>query len=355
MVLASGPSSIPHPDCHTLSLFPQNTLDSHAPPSSAGAHGPSHALNQRRSLSLMRKPLRSSPLSGPVLSSDGTHEEEKLKIRRLLSTPNLHSRACSEPHPPLPLLPLPTPTRVSKCLTRHMSLLELFKRPLGKKAHPSLPAPPSSVAPASSFDRSIIHAPLPPLPLFRPPPSKCPRVCACSQSSPTASISMTDPPFALPNFPRAHTAPPSCRRAPTLPLSLETNAGVPSCDSAARRCRNDSEDSWLTATPYGTTPRFSRMGLAAPSIVLPVPARAPRRNTLRGEGAASFSQVPYSVARQVFSGTTAAARSPQRDPRRRAQCPSWVRRASSLLRETIARMMRWTLPSFPRATATSTT
>ncbi|KAF7370273.1 hypothetical protein MSAN_00658600 [Mycena sanguinolenta] len=196
-----------------------------------------------------------------------------------------HTPESPPPLSPLPLFPTPPRVSVSKRLSRRKSLLELTKLPLGPKAHPPLPAPPSS---APLFGPSIIHGPLPPLPRSAPSPSKHPHSRTHSQS---LGISMMDlPQFAAPNFPRAHTAPSSGRRGPTLPQTPD--ASVPSHEPVVRHYRNDSEDNWLTATPYGTTPRFSRLGLAAPGVVLPISARASRRKSLRGEGGKRISLGP---------------------------------------------------------------
>ncbi|KAF8216942.1 hypothetical protein K438DRAFT_1798050 [Mycena galopus ATCC 62051] len=289
MMLASGsPSSGSLLDCHIPAPFAQNTLSSLREFDHARASVSAHELYRRHSLSLMRKPLRSSPLAGPVISSE---EEEIPKTRRAraLSTPNLHSRTRSEPSPLPSLAPLPpllTPPRLVERLSKHASLLELVKRPLVKKAQPSLPASPSRAPSAGCVGPSIIHTPLPPLPLSPPSPSGRQHVRARSRSLTASMSGLSTPSFGLSSLPRAHTAP----RAPTLP-SPKTTAGIASHGPAVGHYRNDSEDNWLTATPYVTTPRFSRLGLAAPSVVLPVPARAARRKVLRGEGGKRVSLV----------------------------------------------------------------
>ncbi|KAJ7140288.1 hypothetical protein C8R43DRAFT_594394 [Mycena crocata] len=291
MMLASGPSSLrPLPRRHSLTPLTQHTLPSasefnHVRRSSESASPPSRALDRRHSVSLMRKPLRSSPLAGPALSSEGTSDDDTPVSRPgpMSSAPNLHSvsRPPSPPPPPVPSLP-PTPKRLSK----RASLIELVKRPLASKTPPPplpLPSPPTNTG---STGPSIIHT-LPPA----PPLSPHRRARSRSRGSISASISMTDLsasfPLPPPTFPRALTAPSTSRRTSTHPLPT-TKAATSVYGSAAT---NESGDNWLTSTSYGTTPRFSRLDLAAPNVVLPVSARESRRRSIRGEGGKRVSLV----------------------------------------------------------------
>ncbi|KAG5653716.1 hypothetical protein H0H81_011121 [Sphagnurus paluster] len=58
----------------------------------------------------------------------------------------------------------------------------------------------------------------------------------------------------------------------------------PSFDSGYTPSASTSQDpskNWMTTNMYETTPRFSRLGMSAPNVVLPVSAREYRRNTIK--------------------------------------------------------------------------
>ncbi|KAJ7509754.1 hypothetical protein B0H11DRAFT_2184275 [Mycena galericulata] len=244
-------------------------------------------------LNLMRKPLRSSPLAGPALSSE-IEEEPTIRPPRVSSTPDLHSRARSDPPPPPPPIPaLDSPSPLSEGLCRQESLIEMDKRlPVLKTPPPPMPLPLPFPSAKPSNGIKMIHTPLPP-----PPPSPPHHTRARSRGSMSASISMTDPstsfPLPPPSFPRALTAPSIGRRSSTLWLS-RTAYGTPFPSKGAPP--TDEEENWLTATPFGTTPRFSRLSLASPNVVLPVSARHSRQQSMRGAGGKRVSLVPASVA-----------------------------------------------------------
>ncbi|KAK0500037.1 hypothetical protein EDD18DRAFT_811842 [Armillaria luteobubalina] len=63
----------------------------------------------------------------------------------------------------------------------------------------------------------------------------------------------------VPHFPRAYTS----KSTPSSPSSSYTS--LP-------------DQSWLTANPYLTTPKFSRLSLASPNVVMPVSAKERRRS-----------------------------------------------------------------------------
>ncbi|KAJ7181001.1 hypothetical protein C8R46DRAFT_596510 [Mycena filopes] len=246
----------------------------------SGAHTDSSVLNTR-------KPLRSSPLAGPALSSsEGAPDDERAAIRRVrrLSTPNLRPLARADTPPPIPpLLTSPAVKRPSK----RVSFIELVKRPLGHKPQPPpLPLPsPLSISIARS---SINHTPpSPPLPSpRRRSHARSPSSMAASMSSPDLSIFSISPP----NFPRALTAPPS-RRTSTIPLpSAHTrDPSVPVYGVTASRSGLLSDDTWLAAMPYDSIPRFSRHSLTASNVVFPVSASDARRKSFRGEGGQRIS------------------------------------------------------------------
>ncbi|KAJ7312373.1 hypothetical protein DFH08DRAFT_1044366, partial [Mycena albidolilacea] len=348
MMLPLGPSSSTSlPRRHSVTPLTQHNLSSanrfgEEGPSIPSAHGPFPALNRRHSLNLMRKPLRSSPLAGPALSSDGFHEAERPKTPRVrvLSTPNLHSRTRSDPAPPVPISP-----PVSKRLSRRASLLEIVKRPFEQK-RPPLPAPPFSAPPAGGFP-SIVYTPLP------PPPLSSHHERARSRST---SMSTTDSYTACSapaSFPRAYTAASSCQ--PTLPV-MKPNADMPAVYGSGHY-KNDSEDNWLTTTPYGITPRFSRLGLTAPSVVLPVSARASRRKSLRGGGGQRVSLAPVMPPRQsnLKTNTRPEPVTPPRSSSLTQTSPVSSSTPSLLTRRRSSRSFSSERPSTPSATSISGT
>ncbi|KAJ7742865.1 hypothetical protein B0H16DRAFT_1562601 [Mycena metata] len=284
MMLASGLSSSRSPPRrHSLTPFPESSLSSAHESESvrpgASTDPPVPVLHRRHSLVLTRKPLRSSPLAGPALSSE---EEEAVAIRRIRrsSTPNLPSLVRSDPPPPIP--PLPT-SSASKRLSKRASFIELVKRPLGQKHKPPpLPLVPSpyTTSPTSPGSAGSSFAHTPPSP---PPPSPRRRSHARSPSSMTASMSSPDVSTVSipPNFPRALTAPSSSRRTSTIPLPSpnirdpsDTVYGV-----TAFRSGLLSDENWLAAMDYDTIPRFSRLSLATSNVVLPISARDARRKS----------------------------------------------------------------------------
>ncbi|KAJ7812012.1 hypothetical protein B0H14DRAFT_2858352 [Mycena olivaceomarginata] len=301
MMLPPGPSVTPLTQ-HILSSANRFGEEGSSIPS---AHGPFPALNRRHSLNLMRKPLRSSPLAGPALSSDGFHEVERPKTPRVrvLSTPNLHSRTRWDPAPPVPISP-----------------------PVSK---------PSS-----------IHR-------YPPPPLSSHHGRARSRST---SMSTTDSYTACSapaSFPRAYTAASSCQRTSTLPV-LKANADMPAVYGSGHY-KNDSEDNWLTATPYGTTPRFSRLGLTAPGVVLP--ARASRRKSLRGGGGQRVSVEPVMPPRQssLKTNTRPEPVTPPRSSSLIQTSPVPSSTPSLLTRRRSSRSFSSEGPSTPSATSISGT
>ncbi|KAJ7022088.1 hypothetical protein C8F04DRAFT_1138964 [Mycena alexandri] len=297
-MLASGLFSSRSPlRRHSLTHLPESSLSSvHAlelARPSASTDSPVSVLHRRHSLILTRKPLRSSPLAGPALSSEGNPEEEAVAIRRIRrsSTPNLPSLVRPDPPPPIP--PLPT-SSASKRLSKRASFIELVKRPLGQKhAPPPLPLvpPPYATSPTSpsSAGSSIIRTPPSP-----PPPSprrrshvRSPSAMIAPMSTPDVSSTFSIPP----NFPRALTGPSSSRRTSTIPLpsANTSDPSDPIYGVTTSRSGLLSDENWLTAMPYETIPRFSRLSLAASNVVLPISARDARRKSMRGVGGKRIS------------------------------------------------------------------
>ncbi|KAF7300286.1 hypothetical protein MKEN_01352700 [Mycena kentingensis (nom. inval.)] len=264
-------------------------------PSSSSTHadGTDPFSDRRHSLGLMRKPLRSSPLAGPAVSESHAEPVPLRTLGRMLSFPNL--RAPSKQ----------TEAAKASTLTKRPSLIEIVKRPRRSNTLSS-PAPPLPTSPLVSPPpatgerkgyRAKPPAPLrlhsaPTIPIIAvPPPSPRHHARARSRSyidpcpSPITPTATDLSAFPLPpsNFPIALTTP-SSRRPATFPTPPSSSA--PSFSSLLGsdvRVDGDSSGSWLTSLG-GDTPRFSRLGLAAPTVILPVSAKQAKRRSLRGQG-----------------------------------------------------------------------
>ncbi|KAJ6481264.1 hypothetical protein C8R47DRAFT_1218436 [Mycena vitilis] len=222
-----------------------------------------------------------------------------------------HSEAVSpapsdSPPPPLPILPSPPV-------------------PNGLSGRASLELPPSFHR--HSPESATFHAELPSPSLT--PPSPSPRRHARTRSrsfiaAPIPASRGTSPP---PNFPRALTATPSPSRCRTSVVPLIISNPAVTFDSW-----NDSEDNCLTSTPDSSTPRFSRLGMAASNVVLPVPARAYQRPSLRGEGGRGVALFPTLIhaATDALCATT-----PNLSPSLSSEEPASPRTVSSFGAESV--------------------
>ncbi|KAE9408683.1 hypothetical protein BT96DRAFT_913818 [Gymnopus androsaceus JB14] len=192
----------------------------------------------------IRRPLRSSPLAGPAMSSEGLvvldegHQQGKPKPSRISSTPDLPSVSSdltmnsTDPIPPLPSAHyLGTVTR-SKFNERK-----------------SLP---------SGFLSSTSFTP------FKSP------------SAPSLPIPVTPPPSPTKASPR----PPSRESTKSLPASTHTTV-PPNFPRALHRNSSPvvNTGNWLTTNTHGETPRFSRFSMAS-NVVMPVSAKEHRRKSL---------------------------------------------------------------------------
>jgi len=216
-------------------------------------------LDPRRSLVGVCKPLRSSPLAGSVLQADETiaevKETPKLKPSRIVSTPDFASilipppiAKCSRPRTAegsqdisLTSAPQPTsPDTIKESAVSHA----FFSGNLAKQASTHLGRSASSAQ--SSFSAF-------PTPVVCPPMSK-------AGSTPHLRAAFRSPHTKCPTTP------------PSLSSSKKSSAG---CLSSAH-C-NSGDNSWFIANPYEITPKFTRLGLASPHVVLPLCAKEHRR------------------------------------------------------------------------------
>jgi len=225
-------------------------------------------MNRRHSANpTARRPLRSSPLAGPALSSEGFAFGDDIaqpKPSRMSSTPELGSLSLQPPSlnrsrrpsshqglapvsaPPSPSLQgltLSGTTDVSK----RASFLSLGrnKSKRQKKSRPHTEGPP---------------VPSPPVPEW-----------ALQQISPIHILRTN-------STTESETSTPTCGRAQSRHNLVDpTNHLFPPPHNLPRASSHDSTENWLTTNTYDTTPRFSRLGLASTNVVLPVSVREHRR------------------------------------------------------------------------------
>ncbi|KAK7062793.1 hypothetical protein VNI00_000283 [Paramarasmius palmivorus] len=203
------------------------------------------------------RPLRSSPLAGPSISSEGAIQEgsERPRPLRISSTPNLRSSVSNSSDIP----PLFANSKVQS-------------QELAMKAKPK-PKPPRK------------------------------------QSAPPAFI-----PVAMPSSVNPPTRPPRSKfRDSTRTIVIPSPAADPPQFSRPRHRPSKSVPSvnWLTSNTFDEVPRFTRLGLSAPHVVLPMSAKKAhkRGNSLQCSQTESRSQssalhVLFPVNRKRVSDAT---------------------------------------------------
>lgn len=261
------------------------------------------------------RPLRSSPLAGPALRVDEAIEEvdERRNQRsdlprpsRVLSTPNLAT-----------LLTLPVPLRNERPKTA--------ESPQEGFSHLSISSPPAkpSKCSLSLFSQRRNSETAPQL----QPPSSPPLL----QSRSTSSLSLSSSSAKLGNVRNVRcnsnekepwVARPAASRRP------QTAHGYPSvqhrpittipekqldqeCAVAPAGSRGPQDNSWFTANTYDVTPKFSRLGLAASGVVLPVSAKEHKRLSRPSSRSSMSSSAPAPGAlRQIDSASGLSLPSP---------------------------------------------
>ncbi|KAJ7066331.1 hypothetical protein C8F01DRAFT_698013 [Mycena amicta] len=254
------------------------------PPSQTSSFGAGDdelvARKRRHSLGLMRKPLRSSPLAGPALCDEELQAQAPLPSpTRMVSSPNLRS--------------LSTQYDPNRKLSRSASILQLVRRPLRSNTMPASPPP---AVPATKHEPSYKAKPPPPLrlnsapvmPTLPSPPPPSPRHHARGRSRSYTMMAPHTPdlaafPLPPPTFPFPLNKLSSSQR-PSLPTSTSFSSLLGQDGDTTHIVDSDTGDSWLTSLPFQDTPSFSRLGLSAPTLVLPIPAKSANRKSLRGEG-----------------------------------------------------------------------
>ncbi|KAL1746572.1 hypothetical protein HDZ31DRAFT_33859 [Schizophyllum fasciatum] len=259
-------------------------------------HAPSPGLppqpsNRRHSTMNPRRPLRSSPLAGPALSSEGAVDDdtdaETIRARpsRISSTPEFSQRPPALLYPPSrrdsmrtvfntnasdipPVPPLPAnltqtaPSPESTPPSRRASILSV-KSLIRKKSKASVPSraahPPSSSVPQH----------------YAIPPSTAPDPRANKNDTAGVGRLRTRSVASLPDRVRP--------RGPDRRLGSEADVTARRAPAATRAPQ---DASWLTQNTYADTPRFTRLGLGS-GVVMPVPAKKARRVS-RAPSAASM-------------------------------------------------------------------
>ncbi|KAK0205160.1 hypothetical protein DFS33DRAFT_1326148 [Desarmillaria ectypa] len=161
-----------------------------------------------------RRPLRSSPLAGPSFNLSPDGRLELSPLDAAKAKPNRISS---------------TPDLPSLNVAHHLQSPKRISTPPVIPFRSSLPSPPPSPHNASHRSKSRDSF----------------------VSLPTHTQ--------VPHFPRVYTS----KSTPSLPSSSYTS--LP-------------DQSWLTTNPYITTPKFSRLSLASPNVVMPVSAKERRRS-----------------------------------------------------------------------------
>ncbi|KAF8994905.1 hypothetical protein BDQ17DRAFT_1430770 [Cyathus striatus] len=222
------------------------------------------------------KPLRSSPLAGPALSSEGS------TLKPPTSLDDRLSRVSS--HPDLALLTPPPPVRHA----RPKSSQGFETSEAGPSRAPTSPVIDAAALPDSPSRHSFflglekrrskclsVSSPL------EVPPVACPPVpeWALQQRS-THIKSQRRPRSSHADLERNRFTQPRPMSTHGYPIPNGSTSSltvpVPSLPHASSP-RESSGGSWLTTNSYDTTPRFSRLGLASSNVVLPVSAREHKR------------------------------------------------------------------------------
>ncbi|KAF5384189.1 hypothetical protein D9615_003120 [Tricholomella constricta] len=201
-----------------------------------------------------RRPKRSSPLAGPAFSNPSVINFQADNDSR--QAEELSPIYISPPNPPPRTY---SPKKAVKGLVRFSATppLELFHTPLDTSFLPSKRS--SLRKPHDSPSSAPPDAPLPPTPAkdLLELPYRGRSYLASSQ--PTASTSTLRPIINRP-----------ARDSDVTPSLINTRR-------ASISVSKDPAKNWMTTNTYETTPRFSRLGISASTVVLPVSAREYKR------------------------------------------------------------------------------
>lgn len=257
-------------------------------------------IPDRRSFVGVCKPLRSSPLAGSVFQADETtaevKETTKLKPSRIVSTPDFAS------------IPIPPP------VAKH-------SRPRTAEGSQNifLTSVPRPTSPDTVKESAVSHA------FYSGNSAKQASThLGRSTSSAQSSFSAFPTPAVCPPTRKAGSTPHlraafrnPCTMSPTTPAPLLSSKkpSVGRSSSIHRNSGGDSGDSsWLIANPYEVTPKFTRLGLASPHVVLPLCAREHRhlaRQNSNSSVKTSTTRISRVRSTDSSSGTSLSSHSQQ--------------------------------------------
>ncbi|KAI0768333.1 hypothetical protein BD413DRAFT_565590 [Trametes elegans] len=267
--LSPSPPRLPSAD-HRLSIPTRpsvSSLPSRRHSATVGPMSPSH----------LSRPLRSSPLAGPsiAVSSDGTYNgaasAPATPVGGSKHLSPLAEFSTTAPTNAPPATDADTKKHRRRTLGVVLSKLSFPAPPAETASEPTSPASPEKLRRRTKSTTSE-EAP-PPVP---PVPAWAHHTVPTGRHSPRYSHMMPSPP-------RAHTSPACPTPRPASP--------TPSTRSATSSMKHDSrrtsflppssstpsaEANWLTQS---AAPRFSRIGLKAEGVILPVSAREARRRS----------------------------------------------------------------------------
>ncbi|KAF9477166.1 hypothetical protein BDN70DRAFT_995161 [Pholiota conissans] len=168
--------------------------------------------------------------------------------------------------------------------------------------------------------------------------------CSTSPSSPIPEKSPSASPIQLPSpiQPKSilkHASSSMSRHSPGMSSSLDASTAVAPAKPALK------DNSWYVNSPYAITPRFTRLGLNAPGVVLPLSVKEYKRCTANaaslGRAKASLSELgkgannAVGLANASRSGTAIGAAASESRPKisRRASSPSTFPLLASVARD----------------------
>ncbi|KAF9070400.1 hypothetical protein BDP27DRAFT_625276 [Rhodocollybia butyracea] len=222
---------------------------------------------RRHSVRHSVRPLRSSPLAGPALSSEGL----------VISNEDMQGKA--------------KPSRISSASDLSSSSTSLYSLDWMDPI-PHFPSPPH---------RGIV------MPMFDKRKSSPPGFLApISASSPSPSLPI--PPITPPLTPKASSRPPSRENTKSFPGSAHT-ATPSNFPRVLHRNPSSEIGDWLSTNTFGETPRFSRVRMGS-NVVMPISAKEYRRKSIGGaKSQPNHHKRPSSSHGTGSSGASASASS----------------------------------------------
>ncbi|KAI0640460.1 hypothetical protein C8Q79DRAFT_455003 [Trametes meyenii] len=280
------------PSEHRLTIPARPSIVSRRHSATIGPMSPSH----------LSRPLRSSPLAGPSIAA--SLDDHVIGPASAPATPGGGSRHLSPlaefsstPEPeeePRPAVDADTKKQRRRTIGSVLSKLSFPATAGGSVSEPPSPPSPTGVQMEgrrrTKSTTSQEAPPVPPVPAWvhnslpTRSPTRSPRYTQPSPSSSSSSTSLSSPSSSRPPS-RPHTAGSytSTRSRPTSPTPSARSANSalkhgtdPRRASLRPSTSRSPEENWLTQS---AAPRFSRLGLKAEGVILPVSAKEARRRS----------------------------------------------------------------------------